>query len=120
MPRVLIADDNESIRQALRGMFAGDDWCVCGEASNGVEAVQMAATLKPDVVLLDFQMPVMNGLDAAKQIVKNHPTLPVAMYTLHQNTRFEKQAQAYGVRKVISKTDVFSALIPSLLEIIGT
>ena len=120
LPRVLIADDNETIRRALRGMFtsSGHEWSVCGEAANGEEAVQLAANLKPDIVLLDFQMPVVNGLDAAREIGKNHPSLPVAMYTLHQNTMFEKQAQAYGVRKVISKTDVFSALIPSLAEML--
>ena len=120
MPRVLIADDNETVRKALRGMFvdAGDEWNVCGEAANGLEAVQLVPKLKPDVVLLDFQMPVMNGLDAAREIAKNAPSLPIAMYTLHQNTIFEKQAYAVGVRKVISKSDVFSALIPSLTALL--
>lgn len=120
MPRVLIADDNDTVRKALRGTFidAGDEWNVCGEAANGLEAVQLVARLKPDVVLLDFQMPVMNGLDAAREIAKNNPSLPIAMYTLHQNTIFEKQAYAFGVRRVISKTDVFSALIPSLAALL--
>lgn len=116
MPRVLIADDNEGVRQALLRVFAqvDDGWSVCGEAANGLEAIQLVAQLKPDVVLLDFQMPVMNGLDAAREITKANPALPIAMYTLHQNPVFQKQAEAYGVRKVISKSDVFGALIPSL------
>ena len=88
MPRVLIADDNDDVREGLRGIFSHvDDWRVCGQAANGLEAVQLAGKLKTDVVLLDFQMPVMNGLEAAREISKNDPSVPIAMYTLHQNTR---------------------------------
>jgi DNA-binding NarL/FixJ family response regulator len=119
VPRVLIADDNEIFRQALRSMFNGasTEWSVCGEAANGLEGVQLTAKLMPDVVLMDFQMPIMNGLEAAREIARNHP-VPIAMYTMHQNPLFETQAQAFGVRKVISKTNVFTALIPSLREIV--
>lgn len=118
LPRVLIADDNHTVRKALVGIFAESSWTVCGEATNGVEAVELAAKLKPDVILLDFQMPQMNGLDAAKAIIKRDPTARVAMYTLHQNQFFETQAKSIGVRAVISKSDVFSALLPSLQAII--
>jgi pilus assembly protein CpaE len=116
VPRVLIADDNEGVRHALRSLFGhvDDGWSVCGEAVNGLDAIQLVDKLKPDVVLLDFQMPVMNGLEAAREITKTNPLVPIAMYTLHQNPIFQKQAEAYGVRKVISKSDVFAALIPSL------
>lgn len=121
LPRVLIADDNPTIRQALAKIFAdsGDHWIVCGLAENGMQAVEMAANLKPDVVLLDFQMPQMNGLDAAREILKCSPSIPIAMYTLHQNQFFEKQAKSMGVRAVISKSDVFSALLPSLEAILS-
>jgi len=96
---------------------ASTEWSVCGEAANGLEAVQLTAKLMPDVVLMDFQMPIMNGLEAAREIARNHP-VPIAMYTMHQNPLFETQAQAFGVRRVISKTNVFTALIPSLREIV--
>ncbi len=121
MTRVLIADDNPGVRKALREIFLSADggWCVCGEAANGLEAVHLVAKLKPDVVLLDFQMPVMNGLDAAREISKNDPSLPIAMYTLHESPILEKQAQAFGVRKVISQTDIFSALMPSLTDLLS-
>jgi DNA-binding NarL/FixJ family response regulator len=120
MPRILIADDNETLRNALKKLLSDDDkWNVCGEASNGQEAVALAATLKPDAVLLDFMMPTMNGLDAAKEILKNDPSVPVAMYTLHQNTQLEAHARRFGVRKVISKTEIFNSLKASLEEILA-
>lgn len=117
MPRVLIVDDNQVIRRALRAMFVVG-WIVCGEAENGEQAVAMAAALHPEVILLDFQMPKMNGLDAAKKILEANPAMPIAMYTLHQNRIFESAALACGVRKVISKADLFSALIPALQDIL--
>lgn len=92
---------------------------MCGEAANGLQAVQMADKLDPDVVLLDFQMPVMDGLSAAREIRKVKPLLPIAMYTLHQNSHFDKQAAAVGVQKVISKDDIFSRLTASLSELVA-
>jgi len=113
--RILIVDDSQSIRDALRAMLVKrQDWIICGEAANGLQAIQMAGKLKPDIILLDFQMPVMNGLNAAKEIKRLNPSLQIAMYTLHQNTQFERAATAAGVEKVISKADVFSSLVPSL------
>lgn len=119
MPRVLIADDNEALRRAIKNLLVEDDgWIIVGEAANGAEAVELAGKTEPDVILLDFQMPTMNGLDAAKRIVASNPSVPVAMYTLHQSEFFESQAKAAGVRKVISKTDLFSALPASLSELV--
>ncbi|HXF13437.1 MAG TPA: response regulator transcription factor [Terriglobales bacterium] len=119
MPRVLIADDNSTLREALKNILVSrDGWVIAAEASNGAEAVELAATSEPDVILLDFQMPVMNGLDAAKKIIAKNPAIPVAMYTLHQGDFFESQAKAVGVRKVILKTDLFSALSTSLHELV--
>ncbi len=121
MPRVLIADDNEMIRRSLKSvLFSGKGWLVCGEATNGLQAVQMVAKLKPDVILLDFQMPVMNGVSAAKEIIKDNPSIPVAMYTLTQNIQLEAAAKAVGVRKVISKADIFSALAEKLNELLAS
>jgi DNA-binding NarL/FixJ family response regulator len=119
LPRVLIADDNEAVRQTLVALFNGaDGWVVCGVAANGTEAVALAATLKPDILLLDFQMPGKNGLEAAAEILKTQPALPIALYTLHQSPQLQSQGESIGIRKVISKSDMFSALIPSLLEIL--
>ena len=118
MLRILIVDDNQTLRRALRGMLSKRaDWFVCGEAANGLQAVQLAAKLKPDAVLLDFRMPLMNGLEAAREIIKNDPSVPIAMYTLvDQSVRFESEAARIGVRKIISKSDIFQSLVSSLDE----
>lgn len=121
MPRVLIADDNQFLRDALKAVVFDkkSNWTVCGEAANGGEAVEMAAKLHPDVILLDFQMPVMNGLSAAKQILRDSPSVPIVLYTLHKNTVLESQAKSLGVRTVLSKAESFSDLMANLEIILG-
>jgi DNA-binding NarL/FixJ family response regulator len=119
MPRILIVDDNQALRVALKKILLdAGGWIVCGEAANGAEAVELAVKLHPDVVLLDFQMPVMNGLDAAKAILKRDASLPIAMYTLHQNSFLESHAHSIGVQKVICKADIFSKLVTSLEDLL--
>lgn len=121
MPRVLIADDNQFLRDALKAVVFDrrKNWTVCGEASDGGEAVAMAAELHPDVILLDFQMPVMNGLNAAEKILHESPSVPIVLYTLHKNSLLESQAKSLGVRTVLSKADSFSDLVASLEIILG-
>ncbi len=112
MPRILIVDD--PIRHTLKRMLSQhDEWVIC-EATNAMEAGRLADELKPNAILLDFKMPVMNGLQAAKEIIKNDPSIPIAMYTLDQSAQFGSEARRIGVRKVISKTDKFQSLASSL------
>jgi DNA-binding NarL/FixJ family response regulator len=120
MPRVLIADDNQFLRETLKAVvFDRRDWTVVGEAADGGEAVEMAAKLHPDVILLDFQMPVMNGLSAARKILKDSPFVPIVLYTLHKNDFLESQAKSAGVRSVVSKVDSFEDLVARLEGIFG-
>lgn len=114
MPRVLLADDSESIRKALRDVIRREGWDVCGQASNGEEAVAMAAELAPDLVVLDFLMPTMNGLAAAEKILQANPRLPIILYTLHTDQFLEQKAQQIGLYKIVSKHDVVSELIASI------
>jgi CheY-like chemotaxis protein len=119
MLRILIADDSQTLRRALRGTLSKrGDWFVCGEAANGLQAVQLAAKLKPDVILLDFKMPIMNGLEAAREIMKNNPSTPIAMYTLDQSAQLEPEARKIGVNRVISKAEIFNSLTTSLNEMV--
>jgi len=71
--RVLIADDHEAVRRGLRSAVWGAGWQVCGEATNGREAIAKVRELAPDVVILDVSMPVMGGLEAAPEILKSSP-----------------------------------------------
>ena len=120
MLKILIADDNESLRTALREVLSRQPgWTVCGEATNGRSAVSMALELKPDVIILDFLMPLMNGLAAAAEISKGAPQLPIVLYTMHMSAQLEREAKKVGIKKVISKTDRFDDFISNLVEIVS-
>ncbi|MCU1239308.1 MAG: two component transcriptional regulator, LuxR family [Bryobacterales bacterium] len=106
MTRILIADDRESMRIAIRALIRmRPDWEICGEANDGREVVAKAAELQPDLVVLDFKMPVANGIQAGSEIFRSSPTLPVVMYTLYRTPEIEAAAKRVGIRQVIAKED---------------
>jgi DNA-binding NarL/FixJ family response regulator len=116
--RVLIVDDNALLRSLLRTCIEKDsEWKVCGNAENGKEAVAKVGELKPDVVILDLQMPVMNGLEAARQIHAMSPQTAMLMFTIHNSPQLLQEARAAGIRDVISKTDQLTErLLPALKQ----
>lgn len=94
MRKILIADDNESVRNALRDVLSRQNgWAVCGEATNGRSAVSLALELKPDLIILDFLMPLMNGLAAAAEISRTLPSVPVVLYTMHNSEQLDREAK---------------------------
>ena len=105
--RILVVDDNAALRRALRNLLeTQDDWKVCDEASDGLEAVAKFGKEKFDVIVLDFQMPGMNGLDAAKQITSRSPTTPILMVTLHHSPELAEEARKVGIRGICTKADI--------------
>ncbi|HZW94353.1 MAG TPA: response regulator transcription factor [Candidatus Eremiobacteraceae bacterium] len=113
---ILIVDDNALLRRMLRTCLQQDpQWNVCGEAENGKQAVEKVAELKPDVVLLDMQMPLMNGLEAARRIRAIAPKTAMLMFTMHASAELLHEAQAAGIGNVVSKTDqLVEHLFPAL------
>lgn len=104
MTRILIVDDNAGVRAALRVCFKmKEDWVVCGEAENGNAAIELVRAVKPDVVLLDYAMPVMNGLEAARVLSGLAPECAILMYTMFATPQLSELAIAAGVRSVLSK-----------------
>jgi DNA-binding NarL/FixJ family response regulator len=104
--KILIVDDSPPIRHLVRFFIEHNtDWQVCGEAENGLIAIERVVQLKPDAVILDLSMPVMNGLDAAREISRIAPAVQMVMFTMHNNEHFRKDAEAVGIKAVISKTD---------------
>jgi DNA-binding NarL/FixJ family response regulator len=104
MTRILIVDDNPSVRAALRMCFRMQtDWIVCGEAENGDTAIKLARSVKPDVVVLDYAMPEMNGLEAARALSALAPDCVILMYTMFSTPHLSELAFAAGVRAVLSK-----------------
>jgi DNA-binding NarL/FixJ family response regulator len=100
-------DDNAWMRRTLRTLLeAQADWKVCDEASDGLEAVAKFEKEKFDVIVLDFQMPGMNGLDAAKQITSRSADTPILMVTLHHSPQLSEEARKVGIRGICSKADI--------------
>lgn len=107
MVRILVADDSPAIRRCLRGLLDHHaDWQVCDEASNGKEAVEHFRRVKPDLIVIDFQMPEMNGLDAARHIVDLSPKTPILMVTIHLSKQLSEEARKVGIRGTCAKGDI--------------
>jgi len=107
--KILIVDDSAHIRRLLRFFIERrTDWQVCGEAENGKVGVEKVAELHPHAVILDLSMPVMNGLEAAREIARIAPHVPIVMFTMHTSEQLRKEAQAAGIKEVISKTDTIA------------
>jgi two-component system chemotaxis response regulator CheY len=102
---ILIVDDNAYIRRGLCELFKREsDFEVCGEAENGKEAIDKALALHPDLIVLDLSMPVMNGLDAARELKTLMPTVPLIMYSAFGDVFGEQQARLVGISELVSKS----------------
>jgi CheY-like chemotaxis protein len=108
---ILVVDDNPEIRQAVCRAFLSNGFAVCGEADNGQEAIRLCKQFRPDIILLDLSMPVMNGLQAAPELRKIAPKTPIILFTMYGNALQQHQVAALGIDLVVSKNDPFSEII---------
>jgi|SRR5580658_1696769 DNA-binding NarL/FixJ family response regulator len=109
MVRILVVDDNPAVRHYLRALLEQQSsWQVCAEARTGKEAIQRVESNPPDMILLDFQMPDLNGLDAARQISRSFPEIPILMVTIHLSRQLTEEARRAGIRGACAKSDVGS------------
>ncbi|HEY6768885.1 MAG TPA: response regulator transcription factor [Candidatus Sulfotelmatobacter sp.] len=109
MVRILVVDDNPAVRHYLRAILEQQSaWKVVEEARTGGEALQLVKSSLPDLVVLDFQMPDLNGLDVAQQIAALFPKIPILLVTIHLSTQLAEAARRIGVRGACAKTDVGS------------
>jgi two-component system, chemotaxis family, chemotaxis protein CheY len=116
--RILIADDHDLMRCLIRQEFEDHaDW-VCIEAENGEQAVAKATELKPEIIILDVAMPVMDGLTAAREIVKLLPAIPIVIHTIHFSEQIRFEAKKIGVREVLPKADLAS-LVGVVEQLLG-
>ena len=115
MVQILIVDDSSPIRKCIRTFIEQKtDWKVCGEAENGQVAIEKVKDLNPDLVVLDMSMPVMNGLEAARQIRNTSPHLPLVMFTMYVSDQLSKAAEAVGIKDVLSKEVGLDDLLVSM------
>jgi CheY-like chemotaxis protein len=102
--RILIADDHEMLRRGVcTALQKQTEWELCGEAVNGREAVERATGLQPDLVIMDVEMPVLNGLAAAREILRNCPRTKILIFTVHESDQMVKDIYAAGVHACLSK-----------------
>jgi DNA-binding NarL/FixJ family response regulator len=115
--RLLLADDHAIVRQGLSLLLAGAGFEVVGEASNGHEAVRLAHELEPDVVVLDVIMPVLNGLDAAREIQHASPRTRAILLTSRQDEQMVLEALQAGIRGCVQKTHQAQDLIQAIRDV---
>jgi len=110
--RVLLVDDNAVVRSFVRQLFESQpDFEISGEAENGRDAVEKAENLKPDLIILDLIMPVMNGLDAAPLLKRLLPDTLIILFTQQEGSEVERLARAAGIDTVVSKIQAASELV---------
>jgi DNA-binding NarL/FixJ family response regulator len=120
MMRVLLADDHTLFREGVRSLFATEgDIEVVGEAANGAEAVRMAAELRPDVVVMDLMMPVMNGIEATRRIHAAQPEIKVLVLSMYDDEEYVQQLLAAGASGCMLKRATSDELVKALREVVS-
>ena len=113
--RILVVDDHEVVRQGIRTILsARPDWEICGEAVNGQEAIKLAETLGPDAIIMDITMPIMSGLEAARQITRNNNSAPILIFTMHESRTLADSVRETGARGFVFKSRAAQDLINAL------
>lgn len=116
--RVLIADDHEMFRQGLRKILPERDYCIVGEADNGHDAIRLARQLTPDLAILDFSMPRLNGIEAARDIQRRSPATQIVLLTMYDEEACIVEALKAGIRAYVLKSQTSADLVAALREVV--
>ena len=103
--RVFIVDDNPSVRTEIRAQLEASGFAICGEAFDGLNAVEQASQLRPDLIILDLSMPRMNGLDAARELRSLCPNVPILLNTMHSAVIRSEVSLPEGITEVVDKRE---------------
>jgi two-component system, OmpR family, response regulator MprA len=118
--RILVIDDGDSVRDIIGLFLEHAGFEVCGEAADGVEAIEQAKKLKPDLIVLDLVMPRMNGAEAASILSTTMPDVPIVLLTLYQNILGSALAAAVGVKAVLDKTEGLDKLVACVRSLLNS
>ena len=119
--RILIVDDHEIVREGLRSHLAKSrpDWEICGEGTDGEQAIQLTRELKPDLVILDITMPRMSGLEASSRMRKLGLTIPVLIFTTHESERLAVEVRQAGAQGYVLKSQAVRHLVQAIDTILA-
>jgi len=113
--RILVADDHDVVRAGVCAILSNNPfWEICGEAENGKVAVDKVYELKPDAVILDISMPILNGIEAARDIRQNLPSTKIVILTMHESPQLELAARQAGADAVVTKRMAMDSLTNAL------
>jgi len=120
MARVLIVDDHAVVRRGVRALLQpSQNWEICGEAENGEDAIRLAQDLKPEIIIMDLSMPVMNGLQATRAIRQSLPEIKVVLFSLHTSSELVRSIFMAGAQGYVLKSDAETDLITALETVYG-
>jgi DNA-binding NarL/FixJ family response regulator len=114
--QVILADDHQIVRQGLKVLLEREGFKIVGEASNGQEAVQLAQKFQPDVAVLDLAMPILNGLDAAREIQRVSPKTKTILLTMHTESHYILEGLQLGAKGFVMKTHASEDLVQAIRE----
>src|SRR5882762_8011415 len=117
LTRILLADDHQLFRQGLRSMLPAGEFEIVAEAADGQEAIQLVRKHEPDVAVLDVSMPGLNGVDAAREVLRASPTTRVLVLTMHRETPYVVGALEAGARGYVLKSQPISDVVQALREV---
>src|SRR2546428_7066756 len=117
--RIFLADDHEIVRQGLRLLLQREGFEVIGEAANGQEAIRLAAENCPDVAVLDYGMPLLNGIGAAREIMRVCPRAKVILLTMHTDDHYVLEALRIGIRGFVVQSQSTADLKQATPELFG-
>jgi DNA-binding NarL/FixJ family response regulator len=119
--RILIADDHAIVREGIRNLIVKlrPDWEICGEAGDGEQALELARSLRPTVVVLDITMPKVSGLEVASRISQHSPQSRILVFTMHESPRLNVEARQAGAHGVVLKSQATRDLIRAIDRLIS-
>jgi two-component system, NarL family, response regulator EvgA len=118
--RIFIVDDSKIVRELVRGYLESRlDYISFAEAVDGLDAIQRAREVEPDLIILDLCMPYLNGLETAAALHGMLPRVPIVLYTLHKDVISETRVRVFGISSVVSKMDQIEVLLEETLKYVG-
>ena len=120
LKRILVVDDSDAVRDVIRTFLENTGFEVCGEASDGLEAIEKATKLKPNLIVLDLSMPGMNGVEAAAALGELMPEVPLVVLTMYGDLLGEAMAAGLGVKAVVGKADGMHKLVECVQRLLMT